>query len=217
MLQSVVVGKKWPNEAFRGCLAEVVESPARDTTVVSERQRVTITCGDRDEVAVDAGGRCLSVAVPSPARNIAVALQRQRVSATRGDGDVVALHAVRRRLAEVVVSPARNVAVASKCQRMRIARGDGDEVALYAVRWRLTVVVPAPARDVAVMSQSERETMTCSKVRVGSRNSFEKLVAFLDNCDPPRPVHYDKPFTPDGDGVVSQPMPMRDAACFHES
>ena len=76
LLQSVVVGKKWPNDAFRGRLADVVESPARDTTVASKRKRVTTICGDRDEVAVDAVGRCLAAVVQSPARDAPVSSQR---------------------------------------------------------------------------------------------------------------------------------------------
>ena len=76
LLQSVVVGKKWPNDAFGGCLAVVVVSPARDTTVASQRQRVSTTCGDRDEVAVDAVGSCLAAVVQSPARDAPVSSQR---------------------------------------------------------------------------------------------------------------------------------------------
>ena len=93
-------------------LTVLVVSPARDAAVASDRQRMSATRGDGDEVTLYAVRRRLAVEVGAPARNIAVALQRQRVNATRGDGDEVALYAVWRRLAVIIPSPARNIAVA---------------------------------------------------------------------------------------------------------
>ena len=51
----------------------MVETPARDTAVASQRERVSTTRSDRDKVTLDAVGRRLAVVVASPARDIAVA------------------------------------------------------------------------------------------------------------------------------------------------
>ena len=64
---------KWPTDALGRRLAFVVVSPARDTAVASQRQRVPGTRSNRDEVAVDAIGRRLAAVVASPACDVAVA------------------------------------------------------------------------------------------------------------------------------------------------
>ena len=58
-------------------LTELVVSPARNAAVALQRQRVTITRGDGDEVALYAVRRRLAVLVQAPARNIAVASKCQ--------------------------------------------------------------------------------------------------------------------------------------------
>ena len=121
---------EWPSDAVGRRLAFVVVSPARDVAVASKCQRVIVTSGNRDEVAVHAVGRRLVPIVVSPARDAAVASKRQRVLATRSNRDEVAVHAVGRCLAEVVGAPARDAAVASNRERVLINCGDRDEIAV---------------------------------------------------------------------------------------
>ena len=58
-------------------LAVLVVSPACDAPIASQRDRVTSTSSDRNEVAV--GRRHQAVAVPFPARDTSVASHRKRV------------------------------------------------------------------------------------------------------------------------------------------
>ena len=60
-----------------------VVSPARNTTVASQRQRVVKTRCDGDEVALHAFRRRLAVAVVSPARDVAANSQCKREITTR--------------------------------------------------------------------------------------------------------------------------------------